>query len=157
MKRLRGCLSVGAIFLFGVIFGVAISLGIMRDEMRHVVEGGPEKVAEVVVIRLRKELHLDQGQEEMLQQIALDTRIKLAAIRQKTQPEVAETLDDGAKRIRGILNPEQVKKFDEIVGKARQRWQMDKSPLERPAAPPAPAVNAPATATPPASGEHPEP
>jgi hypothetical protein len=147
MRRLRGCLGVGAIFLFGVIFGMAVSLGIMREEMRRAVEGGPEKVAEVVVVRLRKELHLDQSQEEMLQQSMVDTRIKLAAIRQKTQPEVAVTLDEGAQRIRGILNADQVKKFDEIVGKARQRWKLDRAPIGEGAPPPAPEA-APPPATP---------
>ncbi len=125
MKRFKGCLGVFGIFLFGVIFGVAITAGAIHEEVRKLVEGGPDKVVDVVVNRLRKDLHLDENQQEMLQHIAVETRIKLGAIRQQTQPKVAQTLDEAVESVRGILNPNQIKKFDEIIGKTRARWKVE--------------------------------
>jgi hypothetical protein len=125
MKRFKGCLGVFGIFLFGVIFGVAITAGAIHEEVRKLVEGGPDKVVDVVVNRLKKDLHLDQNQQEMLQHIAVETRIKLSTIRLQTQPKVAQTLDQAVEDVRGILNPDQIKKFDEIIGKTRARWKIE--------------------------------
>jgi hypothetical protein len=68
----------------------------------------------------------------MLHQIAVQTQIKLSKIRQRTQPEVAQTLDSAAQDVRGILNPDQIKKFDEIVARMRARWKMDQTPEAAP-------------------------
>jgi hypothetical protein len=122
MKRLKGFLGVLLIFVFGVIVGVVLASAAINQKLRGLVEGGPDKVVDVVANRLRSELKLDESQREMLQQIVVDTRIKLSAIRQKTQPEVAAALAEAEQRVRGILNPDQVRKFDEIVQKGHEKW-----------------------------------
>jgi hypothetical protein len=132
MKKFRGCLSVFGIFIFGVIFGVVVATSVIREKIQGIVEGGPDKIVEVVVNRLKKDLHLDQNQEEMLHQIAVETQIQLSTLRQQTQPQVARTLDDATQKVRGILNPDQVKKFDEIVEKARTNWRSERVPVEQP-------------------------
>jgi hypothetical protein len=144
MKKFKGCLGVFGIFIFGVIFGIFVETGAVREKIQGIIEGGPDKVVDVVVNRLKDDLHLDQNQQEMLHQIAVETRIELGAIRQQTQPQVAKTLDDATQKVRGILNPGQVKKFDEIVGKARAEWKTEQLPAapepkggEGPSSPPA--------------------
>jgi hypothetical protein len=119
MKKFRGCLSVFAIFMFGVIVGVVITTGVIREKVYHLVERGPDSVVDVVVNHLKDNLKLDSEQQEMLHQIALETKIQLATIRQQTQPQVTRTLDDATVRVRAILNPEQARKFDEIIKRAR--------------------------------------
>ncbi len=126
MKRLRGFLGVFLIFVFGVICGAVLATGVINQKIRGVVEGGPEKVVDVVVTRLRKELKLDQEQEQMLQHIVNETRIKLAALRQQTQPQVEEALEQAERKVRGILKPEQTRKFDNIVQKGRERWKSER-------------------------------
>ena len=103
--------------------------------MRLLIEGGPDSVVDAVVSRLRRDLKLDHDQEEMLQQIVVDTHIRLSAVRQKTEPEVDQVLAEAGTKVRGILNPEQVPKFDKIVNKSRDRWH----PPSVPAAPMTPA------------------
>lgn len=144
MKRFKGCLGVFLIFFFGVLFGCAITAGGIHERMLDFVRGGPEKVTEGMVKWLKKDLKLDKEQEEMLQQIAVDTRIKLRKIRQTTQPQVEQTLMESADRVRGILNPDQTKKFDEIVRKGMQKWKAadpeaaSKSEAPEPSSTPAP-------------------
>lgn len=123
MKRFKGCLGVFLIFLFGVIVGVAVTNGVIHQKVRDLVIGGPERVVEVIVHRLKDELKLDGGQQEMLQQIAVETRIKLRALRQQTDPQVEQTLHDAEVKVRGILNPDQVPKFNEIVKRGREKWK----------------------------------
>lgn len=123
MKRLKGCLGVFLIFFFGVVVGVAVTAGVIHQKVREVVEGGPDTVVAVIVQRLKDELKLDSAQQELLQHIANDTRIKLRSIRQQTQPQVLEALAEAEQKVRGILNPEQVPKFEEIVRRGREQWQ----------------------------------
>jgi len=149
MKRFKGCLGVFLIFFFGVLFGCAITASVIHRKVIELVEGGPEKIASEILIRLKKDLKLDSEQQEMLQQITTDTRIKLRGIRQTTQPQVEQTLDEAAARVRGILNPDQAKKFDEIVTKGREKYKMAESrPVPEKAKDIAPEAPTPATATP---------
>jgi hypothetical protein len=129
MKKLRGCLGVFLIFLLGALFGTAITAGGIHQKVREIVLGGPDKVVDEIVHRLNDDLKLDRAQKEMLKTIATDTRIKLRAIRQQTQPQVEEALHEAEARVRGILNPHQVSKFEEIVKRGREQWK-DKEPAK---------------------------
>src|SRR5678815_4553209 len=135
MKKLRGCLGVFLIFGFGAFFGAAISAGAIHQKIRELVLGGPDQIVDEIVVRLNDDLKLDASQKEMLKAIATDTRIRLTALRQQTQPQVEEALHDAETKVRGILNPKQVAKFDEIVKRGRDRW---KDKAAAPAAPPPP-------------------
>jgi len=135
MKKLRGCLGVFLIFVFGALFGAAISAGAIHQKIRELVLGGPDQIVDEIVVRLNDDLKLDASQKEMLKAIATDTRIRLTALRQQTQPQVEEALHDAETKVRGILNPKQVPKFDEIVKRGRDRW---KDKAAAPAATPPP-------------------
>ena len=125
MKKVKGCLGVFLIFIFGAVVGAAIAYSALIKKVRDVVEGGPDAVVGVIVGRLKEELKLDPTQQEMLQRIALDTRIKLRGIRQETQPQVEQTLADAEADVRKILTPNQAKKFNEIISRGRTKWKDD--------------------------------
>jgi hypothetical protein len=127
MKKLRGCLGVFLIFFFGALFGAAITAGGIHQKIREIVLGGPDKVVDEIVHRLNDDLKLDSAQKEMVKAIATETRIKLRAVRQQTQPQVEEVLHEAESKVRGILNARQVPKFDEIVKRGREQWK-DKEP-----------------------------
>ena len=122
MKRLRGFLGVFLIFFFGVIVGVALTGGTIWKEMHDLIEGGPDAVVAKFSDRLNKELKLDDAQKQMLAQVVTETRIKLRTIRAEAQPQVATALTDAEQKVRVILNPDQQKKFDQIVAKGREKW-----------------------------------
>ena len=123
MKRLRGFVGVFLIFFFGVIVGVALTGGTIWKEMHDVIEGGPDAVVAKFSDRLKKELKLDDSQQQMLAQIATETRIKLRVLRAEKQPQVTETIAAAEQKLRAILNAEQQKKFDEIAAKMREKWE----------------------------------
>ena len=120
MKRFKGCLGVFLIFVFGVIVGVGATSGVIVKKVRTLVAGGPDAVVEIIGERLKDELKLDESQKELLRHIIADTRIRLREVRQQTQPQVEETLATAEKKVRAILDPQQQKKFDEIVAKGRE-------------------------------------
>ncbi len=140
MKKLKGCLGVFLIFFFGVIVGVAVTAGVIHEQVQAVIEGGPDKVVDVVVERLKKELKLDGSQQLRLQQIVADTRIRLRQINEQTQPQMHAALAEAEGKVRGILYAAQVKKFDTIVRQGREKWKAgDGTPEPMQTAEPAPA------------------
>ena len=83
---------------------------------------GP-RTGNVIVKRLDQDLRLDDEQRRKLQSIVDDTHIQLRQIRAKTEPETRQALADAEGRVRAILYPEQVKKFDELLRKNVQSWK----------------------------------
>ena len=119
-KRIAGVLLI---FIFGVIVGGASAGGAAWKKMRHVLEGGPDAVINVIVKRLDHDLKLDDEQRRKLQSIVDDTHIQLRQIRAKTEPETRQALSDAEARVRAILYPEQVTKFDELLRKNVESWK----------------------------------
>jgi hypothetical protein len=130
VKKAKGCLGVFLIFFFGVLCGIVVTEGVIRDKVREVVEGGPDKVVDVVVTRLNNDLKLDDEQKLKLQQIVAETRIKLRQIRARTQPEVQATLLDAEQQVWAILYEEQLPKFEEIISKGREKWKDESAPAQ---------------------------
>ena len=140
MRRLKRILGVLLIFIFGVIVGGAGASAGFAQKIREVLTGGPEAVVKEVVKRLDAELKLDPEQKRMLQGIADETHIKLRQSRAKIQPEVDRTLGEAEARVRAILYPEQVGKFDKMVHKGGDKWKAKEGgaeavPLPEPVAP----------------------
>jgi Spy/CpxP family protein refolding chaperone len=144
MKTLKRILGVLLIFLFGVFVGAAVANADAMQKLRKMLIRGPEAVIDVIVKRLDRELKLDEEQKRRVQAIVDDARIQLRQSRAKIQPEVDTALEEAEKKTRAILYPEQLKKFDEIMKRGREKWKAD----EGGSAPPSPAPAAPTPATP---------
>lgn len=142
MKRVKRILGVLLIFVFGVIVGgVGASAGIAQ-KIRDVISGGPEAVVRELVKVLDKELKLEPEQKRMLQGIADETHIKLRQSRAKIQPEVDRTLGEAEEKVRAILYPNQIEKFDKLLHKGGDKWKAkeggaaaDAAPLPEPEPP----------------------
>ena len=135
MKRLKRILGVLLIFVFGMIVGGAGASAGFAQKIREVLTGGPEAVVKEVVKRLDEELKLDPEQKRMLQGIADETHIRLRQSRAKIQPEVDRTLGEAEARVRAILYPEQVGKFDKMVHRGGDKWKAKEGAAEAAALP----------------------
>jgi hypothetical protein len=70
---------------------------------------------ERLVEHMRRDLNLSGGQVQQLKQIMDETDVKFKELRKQTSPAFDAVRDEMRDRIRRILNPEQVAKFNEIV------------------------------------------
>jgi predicted PurR-regulated permease PerM len=122
-KRLRGCLGVFLVFVFGVIVGAAMVGAGVWHEIGQIIERGPDAVVSKVAKRLKDELKLDDDQQRMLAQITTETQIKLRTIQLKNQPDVDATLTEAADKVRAILNGQQRAKFEKIIGRVQTKWR----------------------------------
>ena len=144
MRRLKRILGVLLIFIFGMIVGGAGASAGFAQKIREVLTGGPEAVVKEIVKRLDEELKLDPEQKRMLQGIADETHIRLRQSREKIQPEVDRTLGEAEARVRAILYPNQVGKFDKLVHRGGDKWKAKEGGAEVPAALPEPVAPEPA-------------
>ena len=142
MRTFKRIVGVLLIFVFGVFVGAALTMGGAVERARETLMGGAEAVMDVVVKRLDRELKLDAEQKRKLLGIVDDARIRLRQSQAKIQPEVEQTLHDAEERTRAILYPQQIKKFDDMVARSREKWKKNR------AGTPAPPEVTPATATP---------
>ena len=144
MRRLKQILGVLLIFIFGMIVGGAGASAGFAQKIREVLTGGPEAVVKEIVKRLDEELKLDPEQKRMLQGIADETHIRLRQSREKIQPEVDRTLGEAEARVRAILYPNQVEKFDKLVHRGGEKWKAKEGDADAPAALPEPDPHQPA-------------
>jgi len=137
MKRLRGCLIV--VFIFGCGFLVGGFLGAVfgwTAFFNKVVKSGPVAVQEVIIDRVRSDLHLKGEQRGAARKIVQETALELDAATQAVRPKVAEILGRAEDRLLALPTREnQRTSLQRTLDQARRKWQ--------------PAVPAPITPEPP--------
>jgi hypothetical protein len=125
-------LGIILIFLFGVFIGMAVTGAGIVKKAREVMLGGREAMMNVVVKRLNSELKLDPEQKRKVQTIVDDALIKLRQNQAKIQPEIDATVRDAEQRVREVLYPNQVEKFDRLVNRSREKWKPKEQEQETP-------------------------
>ncbi|MGD1156285.1 MAG: hypothetical protein ABSA41_10695 [Terriglobia bacterium] len=73
------------------------------------------------VARLKKALDLSDAQVQQVSQIFDETSQKMRDLQKQIDPQFRGLREEARSRIRQILNPEQVKKFDELVKQMDER------------------------------------
>ena len=120
MKNWKAILSVIAVFLLGTLAGSLITFGVLRQLFP--LGRGPQAKADFIVRKLSWELWLDAPQREQLRAIVQDGQQEMKPVRQQMHPQVEAILDVADMRIRAILRPNQVEKFDKLVAERKAKW-----------------------------------
>ena len=112
-----------AIFLLGIVVGSAGALFYAWNTGAW--HGRPSR--ERIVRRLTRELNLTAAQVEQLNQIMDESDKKMDDLRSQVRPQFDAIRDEGHQRIRAILNPEQLKKFDDMLRRREERRRRGRS------------------------------
>ncbi|MGC3991424.1 MAG: hypothetical protein QM796_17415 [Chthoniobacteraceae bacterium] len=123
MNQWKSILAVCAIFILGLVCGSLLTVRVIDHKLQTVVRSGPEGVRALVLQRLTRQLHLTPDQREKVQAITEKTMAELQASRRKIAPEINQTMEMALSEIRTILNPEQIRKLDELADRRRMFWQ----------------------------------
>jgi Spy/CpxP family protein refolding chaperone len=120
MKKWKAILGVVAVFLLGMIAGGLLTFGVIRQmfPLAH----GPQARVEFIVRKMSRDLRLDAQQRRQLRAIVEEGQQEMKPVRQQMHPQVEAILDRADAKIRGILRPNQVKKFDELVAERKAKW-----------------------------------
>jgi hypothetical protein len=116
----RAILTVVSVFVLGMLVGgLAIHLvegRVVSGATRGGPRGGPS-----IVQQLTLELNLDGGQQKQLETVLEETRTRYEKLHETTRPERDRIRLEGRDRIRAILSPAQVEKFNEFVRQIDER------------------------------------
>lgn len=110
----KAALLVTGVFLLGIALG-AVGMHLAegkvwgRSEERS--RMGPGRVVE----RLTQELALTPDQQQQLTTILEETRKKFDTINSSIRPQIEQARHEGRVRIRSMLTPEQLPKFEEYL------------------------------------------
>ncbi len=112
----KAALMVIFVFLLGIALG-AVGMRVAeqkvwgggRDTRGHT--GGPGRFVE----QLTQEVRLTAAQQQQLNSILEETRKKYEETYTTIRPQMEQTRQEGRARIRAILTPEQLPKFEEFL------------------------------------------
>lgn len=135
MKRLRAWLGVLLVFLFGAVCGSVLTVGVIQQKTKLLMNGGTATVEDPIVGKLRRELKLDAAQQAEVRKIVVEARARMEEIKQRVQPETRAVLAEGAEKVHALLRPDQAARFEKLLGDNRDKWAPHLG--ERPKAPPA--------------------
>ena len=120
----KAALLVVLVFLLGVAMG---AMGFYVATSRGFAAGprGPKGSARVVEA-LTQKLALTEQQQAQLTAILEETKGKYHDLYEQIQPQIAEVRHQGRQKIRAILTPEQLPRFEEHLRQLdEQRKKMD--------------------------------
>ena len=119
MKRWRALLALAGLFALGTLAG---GLGAHLYYSRALDRPPPGPLAGPFMgQRLERKLELSPEQASELRQILLESRREGEAMRREMEPHVRAMMARIDERIRAILTPEQLKRFEEMQRRHRRR------------------------------------
>ncbi len=123
MKRWKAVVGIVIIFLLGGLAGALVMHGFDHIKMERVIRGEGGMTRDFIVNRLNRELNLDPTQLDQLRTIVQETHAQIRTVRRQYRPQINEILSRSQDRVRTILRPDQLEKFNRIVAERKKRHE----------------------------------
>ncbi len=127
MKKWKVIVSVFLVFLLGALAGALVTHKIDQHRIAGIIRGEPGAVGELIVRRLNHKLSLDPAQVEKLRAIVYETRDEIRNVHKQFRPQIEEILERSQNRVRAILRPDQLEKYEKIVAERKMRRDREES------------------------------
>ncbi len=127
MKQWKAIISIILIFCLGALSGTIVTYKICQQRMENIIRDEPRTIREVIVKRLDHKLNLDPTQLEQVRAIVKETHAEMKSVRKQIRPQIDEILTRSQTKIRAILRPEQMEKYDQILSERRKRHESGES------------------------------
>jgi uncharacterized membrane protein YeaQ/YmgE (transglycosylase-associated protein family) len=121
MKKWKAIVSVILVFLLGALAGALVTHEIDQHRIAGIIRGEPGAVGKLIVQRLNHKLNLDAAQLEKLRGIVNETGDEIRNVRKQFRPQIEEILERSQNRVRAILRPDQLEKYEKIVAERKMR------------------------------------
>jgi hypothetical protein len=121
MKKWKAIVSVILVFLLGSLAGALITHEIYHHRIESIIKGDPNAMRELIVQRLNHELSLDRNQLYQLRFIVKETHEEMKNVRKQFRPQIDEILARSQDRVRAILRPDQLEKYEKIITEHKKR------------------------------------
>lgn len=122
MKRnnLQAIVIATLLFGFGVVVG-ALAYRYYRPPVA--IANSPESVRQSVISEMRSKLSLTPTQVDQLQGILDKTRMQMHTIRERNRPEIDAVKQEQVKRVKEILQPNQIALYDKLLADRDRRFR----------------------------------
>jgi hypothetical protein len=119
MKKWKAIISIIVVFLLGSLAGALVTYEIYQHRIESFIRG--ESKRELIVRRLNHQLNLDTTQLEQLRVIVKDTYDGIKNVRKQIRPQIEEILARSQDKVRAILRPDQLEKYEKIIAERKKR------------------------------------
>lgn len=127
MEKWKTIVSVVLVFILGAVAGALVTHRIYQQKIENIMKNEPRTRSEFIVQRLNHELHLDTTQLEQLRVIIKDTHTEIKNVRKQFRPQMDEILARSQDKVRAILRPDQLTKYEKIMAERRKRREKEES------------------------------
>jgi len=124
MQKLKVGLVLALIYFAGIATGVVATRTVVRHMVAAAVQN-PARVKLLIERRLTRQLKLDAGQQNKVEQILIRTQNELRSLRQDFGPRFQAILLNTQTEISAVLTPEQRQRFDKLREENRHLWEAD--------------------------------
>lgn len=130
MKRITAVAAVAAVFVTGVLAGLAGGHLFYVRRLMHA-DGPPRFAGERFSRHLERELELTPDQREAVREILRRSHDRAGQLRRETLPRVRSIMEEATAEIEATLTPAQRERFREL--RRRQRYRAEQYLLGPPA------------------------
>jgi len=127
MKKWKTIVSIILVFLLGSLAGALITHEIYKHRIENIIRGDPKAMRELIVQRLNHKLHLDTTQLEQLRVIVNETHAEVKNVRKQIRPQIEEILESSQNRVRAILRPDQLEKYEKIIAERKKKREKEEN------------------------------
>jgi hypothetical protein len=127
MKKWKAIVSVILVFLLGSLAGALVTHKIYQHMIEGIIKGEAKPIRELIVQRLNHELHLDATQLEQLRIILKETHDEIRNVRKQFRPQIEEILARSQSRVRAILHPDQLEKYEKIIAERKKKRENEEN------------------------------
>ena len=99
----------------------------IKHRIEDIIRGDPKAMRELIVQRLNHKLHLDTTQLEQLRVIVKETHAEIKNVRKQFRPQIEEILARSQNRVRAILRPDQLEKYEKIIAERKKRREKEEN------------------------------
>jgi hypothetical protein len=121
MKNAKAIIGVVVIFILGAIVGTLITRMVYEARVEAIVSGDGQAREEALVKRLGKRLDLDGQQRDQVRIIIHNLRNELKGIYREVQPQLMAAREANREKIKEILTPGQIAKYDTLLAEGKER------------------------------------
>ncbi len=115
------------VFLLGAMTGALVTHTIYRQKMENIIKDEPRTIREVIVQRLDRKLSLDPAQLEQVRAIVRETHSEMKNVRKQIRPQIDEILTRSQAKVRAILRPDQLEKYEKILAERKKRRETEEN------------------------------
>lgn len=132
MSKVKAIAGILLIFVSGAIVGTLVTRMIYENRI-DALAGGDIRTRDAAILkRLSRQLDLDEEQKKKVMAVVREIRQDMERAAQPVRPQVKAALVNGSEKIKGMLRPDQLEKYEKILARKKLRQlEWDKTRRDR--------------------------